>query len=99
MGFFIGIYKFLTSNLMEIIIGSSGILGFLMWKAVKTTLNPVAYISKLYNLADITIEKIDNNFIDKLRNKKVKKDIQKQLKTELLKRKTKIDNLIKLIKD
>ena len=72
----------------------TGLLVFQGWNVLKSIFKPAAYVAKLYDLADTAIERIDNSIIDKIRNKKIKKDIQKDLKEVLLNRKEKISVLI-----
>ena len=77
----------------------SGVLFFQVYKVIDKILKPVQYIEKLYEMADMIIINLDNKLIDKIRSKKMKSHIQKQIKDVLLRRKLKLDDLISRISD
>ena len=78
---------------------STGVILFQAWKLLNSIFKPITYIEKLYDLADHITEEADNNFIDKIRNSRIKGDVQRELKDVLIKRKEKIDDLIKRVSD
>jgi len=78
---------------------ATGIIFFQLWNIINSILKPVSYVDKLYDLADKIVERADDTIIDKIRNKKIKGDIQKQLEVVLRARKVKISELIKRISD
>jgi len=92
-------FELLTNPIGVITTCSCGVVFFQAWKLINRILKPLTYVEKLYDIADAIIEQADNNIIDKIRSKKIKEDIQKQVKQILLKRKKKIDLLIKSIAD
>jgi|32_taG_2_1085360.scaffolds.fasta_scaffold12895_4 hypothetical protein len=93
------IFGFLTNPYGTLIGLGSGFLMYKIWILFKSIFNPVSYVDKLYSLADKVIENLDNQIIDKIRNKKVKEDIHKELSLLLRDRSKKINELIKRISD
>lgn len=77
----------------------SGIVFAKLFQYFNAILEPASYVSKLYEAADKVIENVDDRFIDKIRNKNIKKTIQKDLKVVLMARRSKIDKLIAKISD
>ena len=92
-----GLVKDVAGN--GLMAGVSAIIFYQLWKQFNAIFRPVKYVSKLYDLADDAIEHLDDHIIDRIRNKKIKNDIQKELKEVLKQRKEKIDILINLIDD
>ena len=82
-----------------LIASAGGILVFQLWKTFNSMFRPVSYIEKLYTLADRIVEKLDDSIIDIIRNKEIKKSIQKEMREVLIKRKKKIQALIERISD
>jgi hypothetical protein len=76
-----------------------GLLAYKSWQLLNSIFRPISYVSKLYDIADRIVERADNTIIDKIRNKRIKKDIQRQLKEVLTNRKCKIDKLICKVDD
>jgi len=100
MEFFgINLSETFNNPLTAVITGGSGVAVFYIYKTINTILNPTKYIDKFYDLGDKVIETLDNRLIDKIRNEKVKADIQKKIKVVLLQRNIKIQRLIKRISD
>jgi predicted nucleotide-binding protein (sugar kinase/HSP70/actin superfamily) len=97
--FGIDVFGFFTNPVGALSTAATGLLVFEAYKFLNSVLKPVQYVEKLYEIADKIIEQTDDNYIDKIRNKRIKDDIQKELKEVLLKRKTKIDLLVKRISD
>ena len=93
------VFGFLTNPAGTATAIATGVILFQGWKILNSIFKPISYVSKLYDLADHIIEQADDNFIDKIRSKQIKGDIQRELKEVLLKRKRKIEDLIDKIGD
>lgn len=78
---------------------ASGLIVHQVWKAVNSVIKPVQYVEYLYDAADKIIERLDDNVIDRIRSKKIKSEIQKELKSVLSNRSNKINILINKIAD
>ncbi len=97
--FGIDIVQAITNPVGAIVTALSGAALYQGWKFLKSLINPMQYAEKLYEVADNIIIQADDNFIDKIRNKMIKDDVQKDLSKALENRKAKIDELIKRISD
>lgn len=69
------------------------------YRLFSSIFKPVSYVEKLYDLTDEIVERADNSVIDRIRNTKVRNDMNKELKEVLIKRKQKIDDLIERLSD
>ena len=78
---------------------SGGVVIYHIWRIISSILNPVSYVSKMYQLADKAIYALDDRIIDKIRNERIKRDIQLKLKNVLENRSKEIELLIKEIGD
>ena len=97
--FSINLIDYFKDHFSTFLILGGGGLAFQGYKLIKKTTNPVKYIEELYNLADLVIEQLDNRFIDKIRNKRFKEEIQKDIIANLELRKKKINELIQRVSD
>tara|TARA_R110000803_G_scaffold64367_1_gene125353 strand:+ start:452 stop:754 length:303 start_codon:yes stop_codon:yes gene_type:complete len=89
----------LTNPVGAITTVATGLLLFKGYKILNDILKPVSYISKLYELADTVVLNLDNRLVDKIRSKKVKDNIQKDIRQVLRNRVMKIEALILRISD
>lgn len=97
--FSINLIDYFKDHFSTFLILGGGGLAFQGYKLIQKIINPVKYIERLYLLADLTIEQIDNRFIDKIRDKRFKEEIQKDIIASLKLRKKKINELIKKVSD
>ena len=93
------ILELVTNPVGAITSVATGLIFFQGYKFITSVLRPISYVEKLYSIADKIVEQADDRFIDKIRNKQIKKDVQKRLRCILHERKEKINRLIERIKD
>jgi len=97
--FDINIIELLSNPLSALGGAAATLLVYQGWKIFNSVFKPVSYVEKLYDLTDDIVEGVDNNIIDKIRNKKVRESANNELREILIKRKEKIQYLIERLAD
>jgi hypothetical protein len=78
---------------------ATAIVSYKVYRVFDSVFRPVSYVGKLYDLADDIVLRVDNNIIDKIRNRHIKESTQVELIRILQDRKGKIDFLVESIRD
>lgn len=97
--FGIDVWQAVTNPMGALAAAGTGALAYQGYRFLRSVFQPIKHVRKLYEVADHIVEQADNTIIDKIRNKQIKKDVQTDLKNELLRRQMKIKDLIDRISD
>lgn len=99
MDIFGDVLGFIKNPIGGVIGGAVSLAVYQGYKFIKSRLKPVDYINKLFDGIDDVIRHVDNQFVDKIGNKRIRSDVQKEIDQALNRRIGRLQALRKEIAD